>query len=120
MRAQHRRTDTGALELSEPGSLAFPFHLPSLETSKFGRWFFVAGAEVTEDGRVRVLAPDDRHEDLAPADCIDARHQRPKGLRGVLVSLGDEPEFVDIGPIVSDSRGREPGETSSLVHDLDG
>ncbi|MCG3182027.1 MAG: hypothetical protein ICCCNLDF_00081 [Planctomycetes bacterium] len=118
--ALHRRDDTGALELRHPGPLAFPFFLESSDAAKFGHWFFVAGVEVADSGRLRVLAPDERHAEIEPEQLFEARHALPQAMRGLIVSLGDEPHFVDCGPLVSDSRGREPGACSSLVYDLDG
>lgn len=120
MEATHRDSDTGALELRHPGALAFPFHLPSEDAARFGRWFFVAGVEVADTGRLRVLAPDERHVELPVSELFKARHVPPRGLRGLAVSLGDEARFVDTGPLVADSRGRHPGNASSLVYDLDG
>ncbi|MCA8913695.1 MAG: hypothetical protein KDB82_18570 [Planctomycetes bacterium] len=117
--ALHRSSDTGALELKHPGSLAFPFFLESAEAVKFGRWFFVAGVEVADSGRLRVLGPDERHTEIPPQQLFEARHVAPHGLRGLIVSLGDEPVFVDSGPLVADARGSEPGSASSLVYDLD-
>lgn len=117
--ATHRRADTGALELRHPGTLAFAFHLPSVDASKFGRWFFVGGVEVTESGNLCVLGRDERHAEIPQSQLFEARHAAPQGMRGLIVSLGDEPVFVDGGPLVSDSRGREPGAASSLVYDLD-
>lgn len=120
MRATTRDARTGALALHDPGALAFAYHLPSLDAARFGRWFFVAGVEADADGLLRVLGPDDRH---APQDAPDLQSQRlarPQGLRGLLLSLGDDQAFLDPGLLVSDSRGRQPGSTSSLVHDLDG
>jgi hypothetical protein len=118
--ALHRRDDTGALELRHPGPLAFPFFLESTDVAKFGRWFFVAGVEVADSGRLRVLAPDARHAEIAPSQLFEARHAMPQAMRGLIVSLGNEPQYVDCGPLVSDSRGRDPGASSSLVYDLDG
>ncbi|MCZ7608111.1 MAG: hypothetical protein M5U25_19110 [Planctomycetota bacterium] len=118
--ALHRRDDTGALELRHPGPLAFPFFLESSDAAKFGRWFFVAGVEVVDSGRLRVLAPDERHAEIAPKQLFEARHVLPQAMRGLIVSLGDEPHFVDCGPLVADARGPEPGASSSLVYDLDG
>jgi hypothetical protein len=119
MEATHRDGRTGALTLEHPGSLAFPFFLASEDASRFGRWFFVAGVEVAASGRLRVLAPDDRHGEVHPGPIFEARHVLPHGLRGLIVSLGDEPRFADTGPLIADARGREPGASSSLVYDLD-
>lgn len=120
MEAAHRSPDTGALELQHPGALAFPFHLESNEAAKFGRWFFVAGVEVADSGRLRILGPDNRHGELAADSFVPARHNRAKGMRGLLVSLGGDLQFVDLGPLVADSQGAAPGASSSLVYDLDG
>ncbi|MBZ0135664.1 MAG: hypothetical protein K8I27_04770 [Planctomycetes bacterium] len=120
MEATRRDERTGALTLEHPGGFAFPFFLASREAAKFGRWFFVAGVEVADSGRLRVLAPDARHEEIPPRQLFETRHVAPRGLRGLIVSLGDEPLLVDTGPLVADTRGREPGATSSLVYDLDG
>ncbi|MCA9259393.1 MAG: hypothetical protein KDA61_09350, partial [Planctomycetales bacterium] len=117
--AVHRRSDTGALELKHPGALAFPFFLESRDAAKFGRWFFVAGVEVAASGRLRVLGPDERHDEIPPQQLFEARHVAPHGLRGLIVSLGDDPVFVDSGPLISDARGREPGASSSLIYDVD-
>ncbi len=120
MRADARDTRTGALALHDPGALAFAYHLPSTDAARFGRWFFVAGVEADADGLLRVLGPDDRH---APQDASDLQSQRlarPQGLRGLMLSLGDEQAFLDPGLLVSDARGQAPGRASSLVHDLDG
>jgi hypothetical protein len=120
MEALHRRGDTGALELAHPGPLAFPFFAESTDAAKFGRWFFVAGVEVADSGRLRILGPDDRHAEIPATSVLEARHALPTAVRGLLVSLGGEPQFVDVGPLVSDARGAQPGETSSLVYDLAG
>lgn len=120
MRADARDARTGALALQDPGALAFAYHLPSTEAARFGRWFFVAGVEADADGLLRVLGPDDRH---APQDASNLQSQRlarPQGLRGLMLSLGDEQAFLDPGLLVSDARGPHPGLSSSLVHDLDG
>ncbi|MCB9895923.1 MAG: hypothetical protein H6839_15860 [Planctomycetes bacterium] len=117
--AVRRSDDTGALELRHPGALAFPFFLESADSAKFGRWFFVAGVEVADSGRLRVLGPDERHAEITAAQLSDARHVLPRAMRGLIVSLGDEPAFADLGPLVSDSRGATPGAASSLVYDLD-
>lgn len=119
MRAAAMQRETGALELADPGPLALPFFLPSDDAAKFGRWFFVAGVEVADSGRLRVLAPDDRHAEQPPATLFAQRHELPVGLRGLLVNIGDNV-CVDTGPLTADARGREPGATSSLVYDLDG
>ncbi|MBK8208004.1 MAG: hypothetical protein IPK87_14605 [Planctomycetes bacterium] len=111
---------TGAISLEHPGTFAFPYFLASDDAARFGRWFFVAGCESTAQGRVRVLGPDDRHAELAPAEFGGVRKMRPEGLRGLLVSLSGEPEFVDAGPLVSDARGATRGDASNLVADLDG
>ncbi|MCA9268346.1 MAG: hypothetical protein KDA41_07735, partial [Planctomycetales bacterium] len=71
--AVHRRSDTGALELKHPGALAFPFFLESRDAAKFGRWFFVAGVEVAASGRLRVLGPDERHDEIPPQQLFEAR-----------------------------------------------
>lgn len=120
MEATNRDPQTGALTLEHRGSLAFPFFLASEDAAKFGRWFFVAGVEVADTGRLRVLAPDDRHAEIPPKQLFEARHVAPRGLRGLIVSLGDEPQFVDSGPLIADARGRDTGASSSLVYDLDG
>ena len=111
---------TGALMLEHPGAFAFPYFLASDDAAKYGRWFFVAGCEATQQGRVRVLCPDARHTELEPSDFGSVRKARPEGLRGLLVSLGGEPEFVDAGPLVSDARGFTRGGASNLVADVDG
>lgn len=111
---------TGALSLEHPGAFAFPYFLASDDAAHFGRWFLVVGCESTAQGRVRVLGPDDRHAELAPAEFGGVRKARPEGLRGLLVSLGGEPEFVDVGPLVSDARGATRGDASNLIADLDG
>jgi hypothetical protein len=105
--------------LKHPGPMAFPFFLDSTDAAKFGRWFFVAGVEVASSGRLRVLGPDQRHAEIPPRQLFEARHVAPHGLRGLIVSPGGEPVFVDSGPLVSDARGAQPGATSSLVYDLD-
>lgn len=110
------REETGALALENPGPLAFPFFLASEDAAKFGRWFFVAGAEALGGSRVRVLDADARHAEIDAEDFHVAREQRPQGLRGLLVSTGGAPEFVDCGPLVSDPEGR----ASSLVYAVDG
>ena len=115
--ALHRSPSTGALEIRHPGPLAFPFFVESNDAAKFGRWFFVAGVEVTDAGRLRVLADDNRHTEIPPEQLFEARHVLPQAMRGLMVSLGDRPQFADIGPLVSDSR---TGATSSLIYDLDG
>lgn len=120
MQAVHRDRHTSALTLESPGPLAFPFFLASEDAARFGRWFFVAGVEVAAGGTLRVLGPDDRHGEIAAGELFTARHSAPQGLRGVIVSDGDGPVFVDSGPLVSDARGRQPGASSSLVYDLDG
>ena len=119
MEAAHRDRQTGALTLNDPGPLAFSFFLSSTEPAKFGRWFFVSGVEVATGGRLRVLAPDDRHAEIPPRQFFEARHVLPSGMRGLIVGLGADPEFVDTGPLISDIRGRNPGASSSLVYDLD-
>lgn len=118
-RAVARHARTSALELRDFGPLAFPLYLDSTDSDKHGRWFFVAGVEADQQGRLRVLAQDDRHQPQQAEDFSDVRQQRPPGLRGLLVSLGDEPVFVDAGPLVSDARGKQPGECSNLVADLE-
>lgn len=110
------REDTGALELTHAGALAFPFFLASEDAAKFGRWFFVAGAEALGGSRVRVLDADNRHAEIDAEDFNAAREMRPQGLRGLLVSTGGAPEFVDCGPLISDPEGR----ASSLVYGADG
>lgn len=120
MRAAAMDGRTAALELDQPGPLGFPFFIGSENADLYGRWFFVAGCEATGQGRVRVLGPDDRHAEGTPAPFAPVRKSRPEGLRGLLVSLGEAPEFVDAGPLVSDARGRERGNASNLVVDIDG
>lgn len=115
-----RDARTNALEFDRAGPLAFPFFLQSLDTAKHGRWFFVAGVEADADGKLRVLGDDDRHEPIDADNLTPVREKRPQGLRGLLVSLGDDARFVDAGPLVSDARGRDPGACSNLVADLEG
>jgi hypothetical protein len=110
------RDQTGALELTHAGALAFPFFLESEDAAKFGRWFFVAGAEALGGSRVRVLDADARHAEIDAEDFYPVREQRPQGLLGLLVSTGGAPEFVDCGPLISDPEGR----ASSLVYAADG
>ncbi|MCC6464174.1 MAG: hypothetical protein IT463_02405, partial [Planctomycetes bacterium] len=109
---------TSSLELRNLGPLAFPFFAASQEPARHGRWFFVAGAEADANGRVRVLGPDERHAPLQAEPLQPARRRLPAGMRGLLVSLGDEPQWADIGPLVAHARGTQPGSASSLVHDL--
>jgi hypothetical protein len=119
MEAAQYEPGTGALTLRRPGSLAFPFFVESVEADKFGRWFFVAGAEALKDGRVRVLAPDDRHAPLDAEPLAQTRRLRPQGLRGILVNLGGEPRFIETAPLISDTRGMGDGGMSNLVADID-
>lgn len=111
---------TSNLQLDSFGPLAFPFYLASLDAAKHGRWFFVAGVEAAPEGKLRVLAPDERHAELDVPAFSPVRMARPEGLRGLLVSLGEDPQFVDAGPLVAHARGRDPGACSNLVADLDG
>ncbi len=119
MRAAAQDADTGAIVLDQPGGLALPYFLASEDAGRFGRWFFVAGAEALGDGRIRVLASDDRHAPVDAPALNARRRQTPAGVRGLLVSTGGAPEFLDAGPLVSDSRGRKRGEVSDLVSDVD-
>jgi len=114
--ATHRDHRTGRLELSDLGPLAFPYFLSSADPARFGRWFFVAGVEATDAGRVRVLGPDQRHDTLDAPGLNAVRRERPEGLRGLLVSVDGTPTFVDAGPLVSDESGR----ASDLVTGVDG
>ena len=114
-----RNPRTGVLELRKCGPLAFPFFVDSTDTSRHGRWFFVAGVQADSQGRLHVLASDDRHEPMDAEALCEVRRKRPGGLRGLLVSLGDEPVLMESGPLVSDARGKQPGECSNLVSDLE-
>jgi hypothetical protein len=122
--AAHRDNRTHALELALLGPLAHGFHMASNQPQRAGRWFFIAGVEAIEKGRVRVLGADDAHDPRHDPLSLDAlsttRRIYPRGYRGVLVSLGDGPRFIDAGPLVSDGRGSTGGDASNLVADLEG
>ncbi len=122
--AAHRDGKTHALELAQLGPLAHGFHVASVDAAKAGRWFFVAGVEAIEGGRVRVLGANDAHDARHDPVSLDAlsitRKTWPRGYRGVLVSLGEEPRLIDAGPLVSDGRGNTGGDASNLVADLEG
>lgn len=121
--ALHRDARSGALELSHLGPLAHAFHAASQDPALAGRWFFVAGVEATEGGRVRILAQsgqDPRHDELEPRPLSEVRGSIPRGMKGLLISLGGELRLADCGPLVSDSRGSLSPPASNLVADLEG
>ena len=122
--ASRRDAKTRALELGKLGPLAHAFHLPSTDPALAGRWFFVAGVEVVEGARLRVLGkdstPEARHDPVAIDELAQTRKAWPRGMRGLLVSLGDGPKLIDAGPLVSDGRGSTKGAASNYVTDLEG
>ncbi|MCC6573289.1 MAG: hypothetical protein IT462_05800 [Planctomycetes bacterium] len=121
--AQSRDAKTGALDLRKLGPLVQAFHVESNHAKLAGRWFFVAGVEGAEEGRVRILGkdakPEARHDALEAEPFNEVRKKLPQGLRGLLVSLdGEDRRVADLGPIIADTRGPDRGDASNYVVDL--
>ncbi|MEE9310975.1 MAG: hypothetical protein V3V10_01055 [Planctomycetota bacterium] len=108
---------TSALELDNLGPLAFPYFLPSIDTSRYGRWLFVAGCEATADGKVRILDDDSRHEDIDAPDMQPVRKARPKGLRGLLVVEEKQPAFFEGNPLIADAHDKYSTEVAGVDGD---
>lgn len=101
--AVSRDPKTSALALENFGPFALTYFLDSIDTSRYGRWFVVAGCEATADGKVRILDADQRHEKQDSPDMQKVRKRRPVGLRGLLVVEEAEPVFFEGNPLIADS-----------------
>lgn len=115
--ATSRDPKTSSLELDNLGPLAFPYFLPSVDTSRYGRWLFVAGCEATTDGNVRILDDDNRHEDVDAPDMQAVRKVRPEGLRGLLVVEEKLPAFFEGNPLIADVGNKYSTEIAGIDGD---